>query len=124
MKNEFGIAAERNKLLEERNKTVRDYFASEEFLDRMRKNVKERIIKENESCTWFQPEFETSVNKGYLDKKTDMPYLQEAFLKLKKEYPELNHIRVNGCGFVIIDTKPNTWFTRSYASYDSDGPGY
>lgn len=109
---EFTFAARRDKLAQE-------YFTSQEFLDQLKAKIEQYLVRRQ----GFPPEFDY-IRKGYAELehpkvdacKRDMPYLQEAFKKLKKSYPDLDHIRIHEAGSVIVDTKPNTWWRRNFSA--------
>jgi hypothetical protein len=95
-----------------RNAAAAAYFNSQAFLDALKTAAKRELVQEGRDhaviCT------DMSV------KPQDMPYIRAAFLELKKEYPELDHIRLNtglaaglgvfhstSYGRLVIDTKKN-----------------
>lgn len=110
--NEFTFAARRDKL-------AKDYFTSQKFLDQLTEKIEQYLVRRE----GYPPEY-GYIREKYAElehpdvnaTKRDMPYLQEAFDKLKKSYPELDHIRVHDKGSVIVDTKPNTWWRRKVSA--------
>ena len=103
-------------VLSARNKAAKEYIASEKFLEEAKKAIESSIIKRNDSYCSFSTDM-------VLNSKADAPYLQEAFIKLKKEYPELNHIRIDFYDAVVLDKKPNTQLRRCFAhSTPDNGP--
>ena len=97
MKKSFNLTA--------RDSAAKQYLTSKEFLDEAKRAITSDMVIRNKSYAEFQPDMT-------LDSKADMPYLQQAFLELKKEYPELDNIRLCDVD-VIIDSKPNTFLRRS-----------
>ncbi len=93
-----------------RNAAATAYFSGPAFFEQMRAAVKEDIIDRGRRHTsYFVPDVSP--------KPQDMPYIEEAFLKLKQAYPELNHVRLSHIPKMqpypqnvplVIDTKPNT----------------
>ena len=96
MKEQFKIASTRDKLAVE-------YFTSEEFLNLMRENVKRDLVNHGRT--------RASIHPKVAFKPQDMPYVQEAFAKVKEEFPELNHVRFTA-DCIVADTKKNTFRRR------------
>ena len=98
MKNTFNMKA--------RDKAAKEYLASKEFLESARYAIKYFMINQNYDYAAFYPGKD-------LDSRVDMPYLQQAFQKLKKEYPKLDNIHLQDHDDeVVIDTKPDTFLRR------------
>jgi hypothetical protein len=111
---------------------VAAYFSSEEFLDEMRRAVKLAIVDRDYSRAYVD-------TAGIKARPQDMPYIEAAFAKLKEEYPQLNHVRVNkgvgaALGFMIVsmgtgeiyqgeivlDTKKNSLHRRFSGGFSKD----
>ena len=104
-----------------RDKKAAAYFSSTEFLDVMRQAVERALV--NSGCN------RACIHAVIYPKPQDMPSIQKAFLKLKEEYPELDHVRLNGGfasrlggasvimgtgpdGCIVVDTKKDTFLRR------------
>lgn len=114
MKDDFQKAAGRDK-------KAAAYFSSTGFLDVMRHAVEEALVNSggDRAC----------IHSVIYPQPQDMPYIQKAFLKLKEEYPELDHVRLNSGfasrlggasvivgtgpdGCIVVDTKKDTFLRR------------
>lgn len=93
----------------ERNARARTIILSEEFYADLRNQVAHDIADRGRSITEYYPRF-------FLQDR-DIPLLQFVFNKLQREYPELNHIRLNGSGTILIDTRKNTFLRRLGTDY-------
>ena len=105
-----------------RDREAKAYFSSEDFYQTLKDKVQEELVK------WGCKKAELVGGVKVAAKPQDMPYIQEAFNRLKKDYPELNHVRLqrgptaavadlmtlclNGYGYIIVDTKKNTFLRR------------
>lgn len=109
MKDEF-------KKVTTRDKKAAAYFSSTEFLDVMKQAIEKALVNNGGDRAYISPNISV--------KQQDMPYIEKAFLRLKKEYPELDHVRLNAgfasrlgsatvllgksIGWIVVDTKKNT----------------
>jgi hypothetical protein len=103
-----------------RDKQAQEYFSSDEFLALMRDNVKIALVNQGGTRAYISPKIAV--------KSQDMVYIQQAFAKLKEEFPELDNLRWNkgfaaklgyalGMGLsttgdLIADTKKNSFHRR------------
>jgi hypothetical protein len=90
-----------------RDKKAAEYYTSEKFFEKIKELINERIVASGESTI--------DVTSEIVPQQQDLPHLQKTFDRLKKEFPELNHVRVNTSSFgnsMIFDTKPNSLLRR------------
>ena len=88
-----------------RDKQAAAYFASDAFLEAMKEAAQRHLVNFGDNHARLCPK----INP----KPQDLPLIQQAFLKVKEEYPELDHVhmQVNN-GRLILDTKKNTLHRR------------
>jgi hypothetical protein len=112
----------------ERTAQATAYFRGPAFLELMKQAVERDISDRGRKYADFVP--------AIAPRPQDMPYIQEAFLKLKPMYPELDNVRLNRipavlltvsdppCLTLVVDTKPNTLPRRmryNIAHFDANG---
>ena len=109
-----------NTIANQRAETAKEYFTSENFINGLRYSIRSDMIEKGRDFSSFSIE---TYNVGTpFDPQRDMPHIQTAFSKLKAEYPELNHVRLDAKrGYIILDTQPNTFFRRRTARGPSSG---
>jgi hypothetical protein len=81
-----------------RDKRAAEFFSSEKFMQECRERIDNIIINAGGDAA--------SVHPSMALKDRDTVYIRAAFDKLKKEYPELNHARLDGHNDIIFDTQP------------------
>jgi hypothetical protein len=88
-----------------------EFFTSDKFMNELRNEIPARDSYNHVQLTGaFGAGLGTRVNA-----KRDMPLIQEAFVKIKAEHPELNHARLDRGNYIILDTQPNTFIRRRTA---------
>lgn len=87
-----------------RSAHARQFILSEDFYQGTRKEIDDTFTQGGTNIHYHQSKF--------LMKKEDLPLLQVVFNRLKKEYPQLNHVRLNSVGTIIFDTQKNTFWRR------------
>lgn len=90
-----------------RDKEAAKYFTSQEFLDKAKEFFMQAIVKNGASSICFRTDFTA--------KSQDQVHIDQTLLKLKAEFPEINHLRITG-GDITLDTKPNTFLRRLSAA--------
>ena len=88
-----------------RDKEAAEYFSSREFFNLMDSKAKGALVNKGSTFGMFRPDI--------APKPQDMPYIQQVFNDVKKEYPELDHVSLAwGEPSIILDTKKDTLHRR------------
>ena len=90
-----------------RDRAAADYFSSQAFLDTAANAVQCAIIKKGRSSAYL-----TSTCTDIRAKSKDMAYIQEAFKKLQKAYPDLNHVHYGAGGDIFFETQKPSIVTK------------
>lgn len=89
----------------ERNLRAEQVILSDHFYQGARRVIDDHIgSKGGTVVDYYQSDF--------LVREEDLPLLQTVFNRLKQEYPQLDHVRLNSVGTIIFDTKKNTFWRR------------
>jgi hypothetical protein len=81
-----------------RDKAAKEYYLSERFKRDARAAFKRGIIERGDKkARIYFPEV--------APKKRDLPYIKKAAQELKKEFPELNSVRINSDNELILSTR-------------------
>lgn len=80
-----------------RDKAAKEYYLSESFKEEVRAAFKRGIIQGGNKRAFIYPDV--------TPKKRDLPYIKKTVQELKKEFPELNSVRINIDDNIVLSTR-------------------
>ena len=98
-----------------RDQAAAEYFSSGTFLSVARSAIQSQVIEDGRKHAHINPKF--------TPKKADMTVIEKAFVTLKAEFPELDHLRIAGTQ-IIADTKKNSKIHKVAAALNHATMGY
>lgn len=87
-----------------------EYFSSDEFVAQLRTQIKSQIVEGQKEAFVFAPPL--FYREGCEERHAKA--IAIAFNKLKREFPQLNHIRMDEQQRIIVSTKENTGSLRRH----------
>lgn len=95
---------------------VAAYFNSAALFDETSEKIKTWLIEGREKYVHIEINVpEKPIDAPYVGYTADDHKLLKEFeAKLKSAFSVVNHVRFGGCSGMVVDTKPNTWFRRTF----------